>query len=84
MHLYISGQVANFVQMANNSVSGGSTQRSQQCMTMHCVGLQRDEGAKTGQGGGKRVRGEVGKTDDAENDGGNIFRFMKISSCPCQ
>ena len=55
MHLYISGQVANFVQMANNSVSGGSTQRSQQCMTMHCVGLQRDEGAKTGQGGGVRL-----------------------------
>ena len=52
MHLYISGQVANFVQMANNSVSGGSTQRSQQFMTMHCVGLQRDEGAKTGQEGG--------------------------------
>ena len=30
------------------------------------------------------MRGEVGKTDDAENDGGNIFRYMEISSCPCQ
>ena len=76
------GQVANFVQMANISEAGGSTQRSQQCMTMHCVGLQRDEGAKTGQEGG--VRGEVGKTDDAENYGGNIFGYMEISSCPCQ
>ena len=64
--------------MANISEAGGSTQRSQQCMTMHCVGLQRDEGAKTGQEGG--VRGEVGKTDDAENDGGNIFRYMEMSS----
>ena len=44
-------------------------------------GFTKGRGSKNRTGGG--LRGEVGKTDDAENDGGNIFRFMKISSCQC-